>query len=224
MNIFKLIYKKKKSGLISLTKADYKESLLGEGVAKNAFEKAWAIRNFEIELYWKRATYFWTFIASCFVGYFALVNSTNYSKPDQLNHVDVYFLICMGFILSLAWLLTNKGSKSWQRHWEIHIDLLEDNFTGPLHKTVNPVETYSVSKINEIVSFTFISIWFLFGVKYFVEQDLIRFSNFEIDWLIAAATLITALICSSMLFGYGRGHFGERKVTMYRRTVSYNDI
>ena len=27
------------------------------------------IRKFEIELYWKRATYYWTFIAAAFAGY-----------------------------------------------------------------------------------------------------------------------------------------------------------
>jgi len=87
-------------------------------------------------MYWKRASYFWAFIASAFVGYFALVSSSNYRLQDRFNHAEVFFVICIGFILSVAWLLTNIGSKSWQRHWEVRVDLLEDNFTGPLYKTV----------------------------------------------------------------------------------------
>ena len=128
------------SGLTPLSKSDYEKDLvdIDPKIAEKAFEKAWEIRNFEIEMYWKRATYFWAFIASTFVGYFALINSSNYSKPDKFNHIEVYFLICIGFILSVAWILTNKGSKSWQRHWEAHVDLLENAFTGPLYKTVYP--------------------------------------------------------------------------------------
>ena len=33
------------------------------------FEKAIAERKMEINLYWKRATYFWTFIAASLTGY-----------------------------------------------------------------------------------------------------------------------------------------------------------
>lgn len=36
---------------------------------EKALELALDIRKFEIELYWKRATYFWTFIAAAFGGY-----------------------------------------------------------------------------------------------------------------------------------------------------------
>lgn len=32
-------------------------------------------RRFEIELYWKRATYFWTLLAAVFVGFFAMQSS-----------------------------------------------------------------------------------------------------------------------------------------------------
>jgi len=81
-------------------------------------------------MYWKRATYFWAFVASAFVGYFGLVNATSYRATDKYQHVEVYFVICLGFILSLAWVLTNVGSKQWQRHWETLVDLLEDQFTG----------------------------------------------------------------------------------------------
>jgi len=117
-----LIWSNKKSGLTALSEEEYKKQLvdIDPEKAKLAFEKSWEIRNFEIEMYWKRATYFWAFIASTFVGYLALISSDNYSKPDAYNHVEVYFLLCIGLILSLAWHLTNLGSKSWQRHWEVH--------------------------------------------------------------------------------------------------------
>jgi hypothetical protein len=226
MKIFKYIYSNKQSALTELSEDEYKEQLVNirPDKAERAFNKAWATRNFEIEMYWKRATYFWAFIASTFVGYFALISSANYTNYDRFDHVEVYFLICIGFVLSLAWHFTNIGSKSWQRHWEVHVDLLEDAFTGPLYKTVHPQQTYSVSKINEIVSFVFVLIWLLLGVKYLFDQNLIRSfdESYSFNWFVVISTGISLLVVVSMMFGYGRGRFGSRPVTMFRRDVSYS--
>ena len=143
MKLLRFFYQRQGDGLQPLTRKQYEERLVNIGPRKadRAFDRAWATRNFEIELYWQRATYFWAFTASAFVGYFGLVNSDSYSRPDSFQHVEVFFIACLGFLLSLAWLLTNVGSKQWQRHWEVHVDLLEDQFTGPLYKTVNPSMT-----------------------------------------------------------------------------------
>jgi hypothetical protein len=226
MILIEYFYNPKKSDLTPLSKEGYKQALIdvSEEKAKKAFEMAWDIRNFEIEMYWKRANYFWAFIASTFVGYFALINSGNYTKPDDFNHVEVYFLICIGFVLSVAWILTNKGSKSWQRNWEAHVDLLEDRFTGPLYKTVLPQKTYSVSKINEIISVVFAMIWFLLGVKFIVQQGLINFCDFKINWLVLVSTLGVFFAIMAMLFGYGRARFSERSFIMHRRNIIYEEI
>src|SRR5687768_3229454 len=106
-----LIYQRRWSGLKPLTRSEYHCRLVADpGRAREAFDKAWAIRNFEIELYWKRATYFWAFVASTLVGYFALVNADGYREPDPYKHVEVYLVVCIGLLLSLAWYLTNRGS------------------------------------------------------------------------------------------------------------------
>ena len=222
IRLLRLVYEGERAGLVPLSEQDYQARLkcIDHELAKRAFEKAWEIRNFEIELYWKRATYFWAFIGSALGGYFALVNAEGYRRPDPHNHVEVYLLICLGFILSLAWHLTNRGSKQWQRHWEVHVDLLEDKFTGPLYKTVHPQRTFSVSKINEIVSLAFNLAWVMLGAKFLVEQDLLNLSS-QINWFVVVATVGTLLLASSMLFGYGRGRFGDRPVTMYSRSVTY---
>ncbi|WP_417551548.1 hypothetical protein [Marinomonas fungiae] len=225
MSFFEYFVSCKLTGLTELSEEEYKSDLVNlcPKKAEKAFEKAWATRNFEIEMYWKRATYFWTFIATTFAGYLALVSSENYEKYDRFNHVEVYFLICIGFILSLAWHFTNIGSKSWQRHWEVHVDLLEDAFTGPLYKTVHPKYTYSVSKINEIVSFTFILIWLLLGVKYFFDQNLVRSlgESFSVNFFVLGCSIIVLFIVISMIFGHGRGRFSARPVIMHRRKVKY---
>jgi hypothetical protein len=225
MRLIEFFYSSKRSGLAPLSQAEYIKDLVDVDVriAEAAFQKAWETRNFEIELYWKRATYFWAFIASAFAGYFALVSSENYEKADPHDHVEVYVLICIGLIVSLAWVLTNKGSKSWQRHWEVHVDLLEDQFTGPLYKTVNPDLTYSVSKINEIVSISICASWILLGWKYFVDQDLMNLLPTPINWFVLASTVGTVLLVVAMFLGHGRGRFSEREVQMHRRKTSYKE-
>jgi hypothetical protein len=222
-SFLKYFYNSDKSALKPLSREDYNAALvdISEEKAKMAFERAWSIRNFEIEMYWKRANYFWAFIASTFVGYFALVSSDKYSLPDEFNHVEVYFLICIGFILSIAWVLTNKGSKSWQRHWEAHVDLLEDKFTGPLYKIVYPTKTYSVSKINEIVSLVFSAIWILLGVKYLFDQDLVFIGHGKPNWLVISSSITVVLALMAMIFGYGRGRFSDRQFIMHRRKITY---
>ena len=59
------------------------ETLLKNGIfqqiyyekIKKALEIAWNTRDFEISMYWKRATYYWAFITSIFVAYFHILNS-----------------------------------------------------------------------------------------------------------------------------------------------------
>src|SRR5262245_9147199 len=58
--IRKFFYESKRDGLTSVTREEYFARLLADPKrAERAFEKAWAIRNFETEMYWKRALHFW---------------------------------------------------------------------------------------------------------------------------------------------------------------------
>lgn len=221
--MLKFIYDNRESALVQLTEDEYRQALTENAVrAKAAYEKAWDARKFEIELYWKRAAYFWAFIATTFVGYFALVNSANYKSDDAFQHAEVYFVICIGLVLSCGFLFINRGSKAWQRHWEIHVDLLEDQFVGPLYKTVNASKTFSVSKINEIVSFMFVCVWGLLAIKYLVDQDLLHINPEGANWLVVGSTLLAFASVFSMLFGHGRGRFADRAVVMYRRNFRFD--
>jgi len=213
----------KDDGYEPLTEAEYQDRL---GVAnkskafsaenkraKLAFDLVVENRKFEIELYWKRATYFWAFIASTFVAYVLLARSEFFREPPT------FIVICVGFILSCAWYYTNIGSKTWQRHWEKHLDLLEDPFTGPLYKTVFETNTYSVSKINVIVSNVFRAAWVGLAFHYLSEVELLHFNLKPslIDLPILAIISVTLLALCSMKFGYGRGRFRKRDVQIYQR-------
>jgi hypothetical protein len=174
-----------------ITQEQYYNSFRGdsektEDKAKLALEHALDIRKFEIDLYWKRATYFWTLIGADLVGYSALQVSTVQNERT----IDLSILLsCIGIVFSLGWFCVNKGSKQWQENWESHVDMLEDGIIGPLYKTVlihqepssickrckkfivGPGE-FSVSKINQLTSFFVTILW---GVLLF--NSLGPFSN-----------------------------------------------
>lgn len=139
-----------------------------------ALTQALDIRKFEIDLYWKRATYFWGFLIVIFTGYFAVL----FSEGDQYKRETLLLISALGTLFSLGWFHVNKGSKFWQNNWERHVDYLEDEFMGPLYKmviimnetkTLNPLKItkkmilndglYSVSKINQALSFYILTIW-----------------------------------------------------------------
>jgi hypothetical protein len=139
-----------------------------DSLRQRALREALDNRKFEIDLYWKRAAYFWTFIAAAFAAYFVL-------QKDGYPSL-VYVVTCLGFIFSLAWYFVNRGSKFWQQNWEMHVDLLEDDIAGPLYKTVlRPREyklrdltdayPFSVSKINQILSLFVTFVWLILALR-----------------------------------------------------------
>src|SRR6185436_15879046 len=71
-----------------------------------------------------------------------------------------------GFVFSIAWILVNIGSKHWQENWENHIDLLEDSITGPIYKVVTKKFSYSVTKVNLIISSFVTLIWLILIFRY----------------------------------------------------------
>jgi hypothetical protein len=96
-----------------------------------ALQHALDIRKFEIDLYWKRAAYFWTFIAATFGGFVAIQASGSTKKTD------LSVLLCnLGIVFSFGWLCVNRGSKYWLENWENHVDMLEDSVIGPLYKVI----------------------------------------------------------------------------------------
>ena len=149
------------------SKDDIKEA---DTRAGRALAYALDIRKFEIELYWKRATYFWAFIAAAFAGY-ALTYKT---ATDHEPWLSILFS-ALGLVFSFAWYLVNCGSKFWQANWERHVDLLEDITLGPLYKVISVGGTeetfltspgqFSVTKLNQILSVFVTLVWVLLLVK-----------------------------------------------------------
>lgn len=134
---------------------------------KDALDTAHRIREFEIELYWKRTLYMWG-VTAALLAIFALVVS---NSPDQAgNSLRTTQLLLggmislMALVISILWALMAQGAKFWQNNWERHVDLLEEEYGVNLYK-VYPVDggaakaPYSVTKINKAMVYTIIGFW-----------------------------------------------------------------
>jgi len=186
---------------------------------RRALQHALDIRKFEIELYWKRTAYFWTLIAAALAAYGAV--QVGKDVPER-QHLSV-LVGALGFVLSFSWFCVNRGSKRWQENWENHVDMLEDDIIGPLYKTVAgrpPIaehvalgptgrrllkhwltgpSSFSVSKINQIVSLFVTALW--------VPMIYVTLAPFRlaasVDWF-AVTVLGLAVIACTLVVTLGR--------------------
>lgn len=121
----------------------FKRVFENKNYKKKALDFAQDTRKFEIELFWQRGSYYWVFIAASFTAYFAMLSQ--FIKEDFLtNLLTLHFfeklvlliLSSVTYLFSFAWVLVNKGSKFWQKNWESHIDILEDDVNGKMYKVI----------------------------------------------------------------------------------------
>lgn len=142
--------------------------------AREVLKLAHDIRKFEIDLYWRRATYFWAFLAAALVAYFTILGWKD--VDSNVKREALVIVTALGVVFSCAWYLANRGSKFWQENWENHVDLLEKEAGGSIHSRILRERReggwrerllgsrrYSLSQINQLLSlFLFIIFVFLF--------------------------------------------------------------
>lgn len=212
---------------------------------KKAFLQAADIRKFEIDLYWKRAGYFWALIAFAFAGYFAVLSSDHTENKFFLSSI----VASIGIVFTVAWYLANRGSKYWQENWENHLELLENKITGPLYKTrlerakenpsvaerltfwavvkkltlwvTDPLDV-SVSKLNQWVSVFVFFIWIVVMVYSVYKSWGCGQGNAWHNWLVRGSHGIlvsVVLVICSLMCKLGRTDKGRHfSLTMKRRT------
>ncbi len=194
-----------------------------------ALRVALETRRFEIELYWKRTTYFWALIGASLAGYVAI------GRAEHQQTLQLLFA-CLGLVLSAGWYLANRGSKYWQENWERHVDLLEDEILGPLFKTTISASQYrfrwlcggyrySVSGINQIISIYVMVLWF--GLAAIEVANLLSAGGCQ---AFSAGCGLTSRACSLalvfltvgfvvMLFACGKSHDqGDGRVVHFHRS------
>lgn len=84
-----------------------------------AYKVAADIRKFEIELSWKRATFFWAFIVAIYTAYYHVLTKIYAVKCKDITHyqhgaLPLLVLPALGLFICFSWLLTSKGSRHWQ--------------------------------------------------------------------------------------------------------------
>jgi hypothetical protein len=175
---------------------------------EEALKRAWETRNFEIDKFWTRVAYFWGFIALIFGAYITVITEETGKAIDM--HLDLY-LVLLGGIFSIAWLLVIRGSKCWQQNWEEHINRLENSITGPLYKTIYCTRKpyYSVSGINKILAWTVIGVWIILLFECVVRK--IETFCAAKDWF-ALLSILAAAICIIMLYNKGKSDDGNFRV------------
>jgi len=187
---------------MKITQDTYKKNFSGK--EEKALQFALDTRKFEIELYWKRATYFWTFIGATLAGYLVIQAAKEFADKEYFSVI----LGCLGFLFSFAWHCVNRGSKQWQENWENHVDLLENSVVGPLYKTVlrrRPAKNFkegvvnfvtgplpiSVSGVNQIISLYVVALWLLIIKR---SVGVVGF-DLPVRWEFAVPIIATITAC-----------------------------
>ncbi len=165
-----------------------------------AWRTAMDVRKFEIELYWKRGAYFWTFIGVALAAYGALLAAKDMEAETRSD--ALFAVACLGLVFAFAWHLVNRASKFWQRNWEYQVDVLEDAAIGPLYKTVfsksgsrlldlTDAYPFSVSNINQLLSLFVVSVFVLliiyanpcFGTACDLSLPKVSMLAFSLAWM-----------------------------------------
>lgn len=205
-------------------KDEYLKLFLNKDKKEKALKYAHDIRTFEIELYWKRATYFWAILAVAFAGYFTAQSNGNSFGATVISYI--------GLILGFAWYLVNRGSSRWQQNWEFHVDLLEDDVTGPLYKTLINSKLYSFwdiagaypfspTRVNAIISIFATCVWFPLILK--ANHDLLLDdSTGQFEAVLSILLGVGCAIAVTALFRSGRSRKrpGDQKIVT--RTREYD--
>jgi hypothetical protein len=188
---------------------------------KNTLSKAWEIRNFEIDLFWKRTGYFSVLVGALFIAYYTIVGQNSPTNNQEFYKIIISFL---GFMASLVWFLSNKGSKFWQENWELHIDYIEKiSEQNKIHSLVLSKNNkrldllgayeFSVSKLNTLFSFIVSLAWLEILICNIVSIFELKcwqyIAGFGFIILITISIFLLIRSCKSSFRGYSKGFVDE---------------
>jgi hypothetical protein len=133
-------------------------------------------REVELELFWKRALFFWGFIGAAFVAYASARSSVRLSAV-----VAAFGLVC-----SVVWSLANRGSKYWYENWETKVEKSELTVTGRW------LATQEKQKADN---------WWLRSRRFSVSKLAIALSDYiALVWLMLLGSRITVILELDSLF------------------------
>lgn len=147
-------------------------------ILKEAYDKAHSIRNTELDLFWKRATYCFTLIAALITITGVLVSS--YLK-DPVDHRDqsILWIIISVSILGIVFTIMSNfitiSGEYWKKNWEMHITMLEPLFSGNLYSThlINSEYRTSIARATTVFFLAMYIFWasVIMAVIYAIFKD-----------------------------------------------------
>lgn len=178
---------------------------------KLTFEKSLALRNFEIDNFWKRGWFFGALILAIATAYFGCY------KDSKEYCIYASFL---GLLVSFLQSLMNRGSKYWQERWEtktknsenaIGIDLtttqrffkkekyyLDASIRAKNENGLTVARRFSVSKLTILVWDLFTFFWFFLWLQNW---------NFSFNYTLVrwdAVLIHSTVFCYIFFFFYGK--------------------
>lgn len=199
----------------TITELDtYLNAFSDETQMKAAFNQVLDMRKFEIDLYWKRTTFFWTILGAILAGYFLVLSRI--ATNGSVSYKIIFSLGCLGLIFTVGWYFVNRGSKYWQVNWEKHLNILEDKIMGPLYKTTINKEYYfkrfwslsapypfSVSKLNQVLNLILIAFWLILLLDFSLSN--LHFS-LSPDYIFSFYSIMGFFTFLSIVALYSLGH------------------
>lgn len=190
-----------------------KEETSNKDLINKALEIALDTRKFEIELYWKRTGYFVLFIGAVFVGYYKTLQTDEFIIGKYQKEWLLLLLSSLGFLLSLLWYMANRGSKFWQENWEAHIEELSTEIGVPIFGIIKIHRDtklnfmghypFSVSRINQMVSFIITFVWVIMLLKEMGGSVLLENCDFKTCYKTAVGFAI--IVLSFFVIGWCKG-------------------
>ncbi len=181
-------------------------------------ELALSVRNFEIELVWKRATYFWG-IQLVFGTMIAIVITGNKVEGSNLL---VFILMAFGALMSLINYLSFRGSKYWQDAWEHKLHVLDEasQHSRRLFVDYSPVRRHffgagdwSVSKLAALANLSMLVFWLALMVWWVDRerwlQDAAGFLGLILAVLVVGMLGLVAMLCCKTTWKIGLKLDGE---------------
>ncbi|ESW62425.1 MAG: membrane protein [Rhodobacter sp. CACIA14H1] len=211
-------------GVLGLDGEDKREA------RKDALARAHGLRTVEIELYWKRATYFWGFQIAAFAGFGVAIGAMAKEgavAPGMEVPLTAFVLAIAVFGLGSAWfsLLGAKASKQWQLNWERHVDMLQEEFEGKLYRMIFRMDDgsapmLSVTAVNVGLSKLLLGCWVVLGVSvlWFLAGPFMEGPEAKDRMVLGAMGLILCL-CGYNLFLRGglRSGFAAKQRARFGR-------
>ncbi|KFD19197.1 RipA family octameric membrane protein [Yokenella regensburgei] len=196
-----------------------KVTLSDIAILKEAYDKAHSIRNFEIELFWKRASYCFTIIAALITLCGVLASTyfkPNISERDHNLLLLIAFISFLGVVFTIMSHLMMVSGEYWKRNWELHISMLEPLFSGRIYST-HLVSSENRTSISRMLLLFFMAIY----VCWLVILGFVLKENE--NFIIPLFVILIASVVYIVIFTFSKNKTQDVFVTSYFVRITHKD-